>query len=251
MRGIILVQITDHFRNKDKAHPGQSGQRLWFIKAREAQQRRANWQDDLDSNVLGLATETMMATQIQIEEFKIKLDTYEEATTAALMENQVALDLVNARLQALLDRAYVMEDGRRVFKTEDGTQVFDEFGQEITPDQLDFGLIDPNLPHWESYQPEFELDKSLKMERGQLLEFQEKLDGTREKADSGELTNNDLEELDADLLEAMPPSVAKQISGVENASIIPNATSSFTANANPTTLQAAPGVKAAFQPETL
>lgn len=246
-----MVQIIDQFRNKEQAHSDRSGQKHWFIKARQHHQKRADVGNKLEEDILGLAAETMMATQIQIEEFKVKLDTYEQATTAALMQNQIALDLVVAQIEALLDRAYVMEDGRRVFKTEDGAQVFDEFGQEVKQDELDFGLIKPSDPTWESFSGLSEERNQLNQERSQLFEFQQKLDDAREKADSGDLTEEGLKDLDADLLEAMPPSVAKQISGVENASVIPDATCLFTANANPATLQAAPSAKAAFQPETL
>ena len=72
-----------------------------------------------------------VATDMQIQEFEAKLDRYEAATVAALIENQERLDVVTAQMIVLLDQTYVLEDGRRVFKTEDGTQVFDEFAALI------------------------------------------------------------------------------------------------------------------------
>lgn len=71
-----------------------------------------------------------MTSEDRIEQFTVTLDTYDHAIVIALMENQEALDSVNDQIDRLLDRAHVMADGRRVFKAEDGTQVFDEFGQE-------------------------------------------------------------------------------------------------------------------------
>ena len=60
----------------------------------------------------------------RIEAFSIKLDTYETATVEALIANEKAMELVQARLDDLLDRAHVVEDGRRVFKTRDGEHRF-------------------------------------------------------------------------------------------------------------------------------
>lgn len=47
--------------------------------------------------------------------------------------------------------ALTIDDGRRVFKTEDGVQVFDEFGTEIAPSVLDFELIDASKPTWKNF----------------------------------------------------------------------------------------------------
>nr|WP_306267001.1 hypothetical protein [Pararhizobium sp. IMCC3301] len=222
-----MDQLADHFRNKDRSLPDQGSQRHWFIKARQDQQKRSDIEGRMDDDILGLAAEVVMATQIQIDEFKVKLDTYDEATVIALMENQAALDLVNARLQALLDRAYVMEDGRRVFKTEDGAQVFDEHGLEISPDQLDFDLIEPSRPSWESYQPDFELRNNLDAERQGILDFQEKLDAARDKIADGEISANDLDDLDAELVDAMPPSVRAHVPGFDSASNAPEMKAAF------------------------
>lgn len=91
-----------------------------------------------------------MATPTQVEEFEIKLDSYDEAIVTALMENQELLDAVRNEITAMLSQAYVLEDGRRVFKTEDGTQVFDEFGTEVQADEVDPLQIDDSLPTWEA-----------------------------------------------------------------------------------------------------
>tara|TARA_R110002049_G_scaffold286966_1_gene468881 strand:- start:77 stop:817 length:741 start_codon:yes stop_codon:yes gene_type:complete len=245
-----LDQLADHFRNKDRSLSDQGSQRRWFIKARQDQQKRADIEDRLDNDILGLATEAIMATQIQIEEFKTKLDTYDEATVIALMENQQALDLVNARLQALLDRAYVMEDGRRVFKTEDGTQVFDEHGQEVGPDQLDFDLIDSSHSSWESYQPDFEHRNALDAERQGILDFQDKLDAARDKIADGDISEAELDDLDADLLEAMPPAVATHMPGYEPSAPAPDVTGAFTASTKPFAAESPAGAKATIQPDT-
>lgn len=244
-----MDQLADHFRNKDRSLSDQGSQRRWFIKARQDQQKRADIEDRLDNDILGLATEAIMASQIQIEEFRVKLDTYDEATVIALMENQAALDLVNARLQALLDRAYVMEDGRRVFKTEDGTQVFDENGQEVGPDQLDFDLIDSSHPSWEAYKPDFERRNALDAERQGILDFQDKLDTARDKIAEGDISADDLDDLDADLLEAMPPAVARNMPVYEPPAPTPNVSSAFTASTKPSAAEIPADAKPTIQPD--
>lgn len=47
------------------------------------------------------------------------------------MQNGRALERVQEDLRIMVDKAYVLPDGRRVFKTEDGMRVFDEHGEEI------------------------------------------------------------------------------------------------------------------------
>jgi hypothetical protein len=62
-----------------------------------------------------------LATPEQIAAFTVRLDTYDTATVEALLANQEALDAVKARIDDLLLKAHTLPDGRRVFKTEDGT----------------------------------------------------------------------------------------------------------------------------------
>ena len=40
----------------------------------------------------------------------------------------------------MLAKAYVLDDGRRVFETADGARVYDEFGEFVPPE-----IIDPDL----------------------------------------------------------------------------------------------------------
>ena len=118
-----------------------------------------------------LSAAVTIATPTQIAEFNVKLDTYDSAVVTALMENQVLLDAVNTRLEAMLSQAYVMADGRRVFKTEDGTQVFDQHGDEVGADELDPELIDASRPTYESYSALTDQKLTLETERAELCAF--------------------------------------------------------------------------------
>ena len=155
------------------------------------------------------------------------------------MENQEQLDLVRARLDAMLAQAYVLEDGRRVFRTEDGTQVFDEFGQEVGADEIDPAQIDPSLPTWEAFSADLELEQALQKEREAIIEYQDRLDDAREQIADGEISEAELEELDADLADLMPPSVRQNVPGMEIAEPVPELSASFARSVTTPQMQSA------------
>lgn len=212
-----MVALMEQFKSEGAGRDSEwARQRQWFIKAKNDHQRREDLEDKASNNATATGiSEIVAATATQIKEFEIKLDSYDAATVTALMENQVLLDAVQARIDTLLAQAYVMEDGRRVFKTEDGTQVFDENGGIVRADELDADLIPTTAPTWEAYSAEVETAQGLTSERGDLLAYQEKLDVAREEIADGEISEAELEELDADLLDAMPSSVRGHVPGMK------------------------------------
>ncbi|MCE8006407.1 hypothetical protein [Aestuariivita sp.] len=119
--------------------------------------------------------------------------------------------LVQAEKDALLEQAYVMEDGRRVFRTEDGGQVFDEFGQEVGAMEIDPMMIPDTAPTWETYSVPFNEEIRLQAERTQILEYQQQLDDAREALESGDITKAELEDLQTSLAEDMPDAVRVQL----------------------------------------
>ena len=229
-----MIQLYEHFtRDERYRHSEWLRQQRWLIKARQDQVRREEAAEQLEEDLAYLVSEVVMASSFEIAEFEAKLDRYDAATVKALMENQEKLDAVNLRIEMLLSQAYVMEDGRRVFKTADGTQVFDEFAQEVSPQELDFNLISSNRPSWERVKPEFQERDRLEAEQQQLLEYQEKLDEAREQIADGEISVEELEELDAELEETMPLSVQQQIPDFETAGNAPDLKAAFKSSDNP------------------
>lgn len=229
-----MVQLGEHFKRDDSSrHPEWLRQQRWFIRAREDREQKQQAADKLDDNLAALASEVIAATEREIFEFQTRLDKYDEATVVALMENQELLDAVNTRLEAMLANAYVMEDGRRVFKTLDGSKVFDEFGAPVSRDELDYDLITPDMPAWETYQPDLLERERLLADRDRIYEFQEKVDGARAAAGEEGFSKAELDDLDAELLEAMPQSVRAHVPGMEPASATPNLKTEFTAPADP------------------
>lgn len=159
------------------------------------------------------AAVTALATAEQIKVFEVKLDRYDEATVKALQENERQLDIVNEKIEELLGQAYVLQDGRRVFKTKDGQRVFDEHGAELSAEEIDPGLIEDHRPQWETFSEQKMQQRMLMQERGELLDYQERLDKTRERLDDEDLTAKELDDLDKDLMEDMPLAVKRQLDG--------------------------------------
>lgn len=210
-----MVRLGEHFRRDERSrHSEWLRQRQWFIKAKEDKERRERLEEQVDDDLGSLAMSAVAATTIEIERFEAKLDSYDEATVIALMENQEALDFVNTQISALLDRAYVIEDGRRVFKSQDGSFVIDENGENVTRDEVDFDAIGPDRPTAEEYLHFLGRRNSLVNERSQIIEYQEKVDAARERIAEGDITKDELDELDAELADVMPPSVKAHVPGM-------------------------------------
>lgn len=157
----------------------------------------------------------MLATDIEIAEFTHKLDTYDAAVVDALDDNTKRLDDVKRQLDDMLARAYVMPDGRRVFKTEDGLRVFDENGAELSADEIDPDLIEDYRTKWEAFSARKGEEAKILEERQKLLEFQEKLDDARNELADGELTKHELDVLELDIDASMPMAVQRRMQGSE------------------------------------
>lgn len=156
-----------------------------------------------------------MLTPNEIATFRAELDTYDTATVVALQENERALELVQKRLDDLLVRAYVLPDGRRVFKTQDGSQVFDEFGVPVDPSVIAPDQIADQHPRWEQYQPVRAEQERLVQERQTILQYQQRLDEARERLNGGEMTREEYERLRVELRTEMPDAVRRQVPGME------------------------------------
>lgn len=245
-----MIQLGDHFRRDDRVrYPDELRQKKWFIKARQERKIREEIAERTQDDLTGLAADVALATPAQIDKLRTKLDHYDEATVIALIDNQKQLDAINATLQAMLDKAYLMEDGRRVFMTEDGTRVFDEFGQEVSADELDFNRIGSDRPSWEGFSGAKDVERQLKHDRQQILDYQKKLDEARERLSGEEISKDDLDQMDKELTGAMPPSVRRVVNGLDNADATPKLKSKFTDPAKP--MSSANVVTPAFQPDPM
>lgn len=187
--------------------------RILFQKERKRDQQHeaSRSDDDLDALAQGL----MLATDIEIAEFTRRLDSYDGAVVDALDDNTKRLDDVKRELEDMLAKAYVMPDGRRVFKTEDGLRVFDEHGVELSADEIDPDLIEDYRTKWEAFSARKDEEAKILEERQKLIEFQEKLDDARDELDDGEISKKELDELELEIDASMPMAVQRRMSGFE------------------------------------
>ena len=188
-----------------------------FARQQEEERLRRERKEDLRDDAADLADFAMVAiSETEIREFRFELDLYDTATIAALQQNEIELAHARENLDQIFAEAYVLPDGRRVFKTEDGLRVFDEHGQELTDDVIDAELIDNRRPHWETAKYAIDHFDALTAERAQLLGYQDKLDDARECLDAGDLTREEFDELRDTLKADMPDTVRAQIPGMES-----------------------------------
>ncbi|MCB1471243.1 MAG: hypothetical protein KDK08_29665 [Rhizobiaceae bacterium] len=161
-----------------------------------------------------LAVSTVLATEIEIAEFRTELDSYRAATIESLMLNEQQLVEVRARLDAMLAQAYVLPDGRRVFKTEDGQRVFDEHGEEVGADLVDPDMIEDWRPRAESYLSDREAERELVENRDRKLDLLDRMDAMDERLEEGDLTEDDLADMREELAEFAPEDIKQQVLGV-------------------------------------
>lgn len=173
-------------------------------KDKEEREKKADREDRIEEVLFAV-----MVTDQEIADFTVTLDTYDAATIEALQKNEEALVKVREELSRMLDKAYVLPDGRRVFKTEDGLHVFDEHGVEVKG--LDPDEIEEWRPKWDRFTKELAAESDLIQEQEQIFDYQAKLDDARERAEDTEhpLTHDELEELKAKLEKSKPDAVKR------------------------------------------
>lgn len=187
----------------------ESERRLDQIAQKEKDRKEDRENDAAHDEALLDTAMIAMAAETDIADFTAELDAYDAATVEALMENEAQLKAVRQELKILLDQAYVLPDGRRVFKTEDGARVLDEHGIEVK--DVDPDSIEDWRPYWEKYQNPFERKADLVRQREDILEFQKLTDDVdaeiAEARENGGMTRERLDELRQKLADEAPDAV--------------------------------------------
>lgn len=150
--------------------------------------------------------------RIEEAELRVRMEQHEQALVQALIANEEALAAAQRTIDRLLGEAFVLPDGRRVFKTADGLRVFDENGQELAADEVDPDAIEDYRPSWEEVSAVKAEAERLAEERRELLDHQRKLDDAQEKMDAGTMTDADLADLDRLLTDDAPEAVRQRLS---------------------------------------
>lgn len=181
-----------------------------FFRDAEKRQREERDLDKVDDGLMEFAVSALLATTEDIAKLRLTLDRYDADTVEALMENQHGLDAARERIDAMLGKAYVLPDGRRVFRSRDGLRVVDEHGLELGPDEIDPALIEEWRPYYEDFEAEKEVERLLLEERAELIAFQERIDEARELLENDDLTKADIAAIEADLEISMPSAVRRR-----------------------------------------
>lgn len=153
----------------------------------------------------------------RLKQLNTRLETHQSAVIDALLENQERLDKADERLQQLLSEAYVLPDGRRVFKSENGITVIDEYGDGVSADELDPHMIDDRYPTAETWLAAKEHHRKLSAEREELLDYQDRLDQAQQLIDQGDLNEEDFDDLDALMNDDVPNAVRQRLPSLDPA----------------------------------
>lgn len=172
------------------------------IEARKAE-TDADRDDDTGLIWTILVAGTLTERLVQLSE---RIETHQLAVIEALQANRDKLDRTEDELDIMLSEAHVLGDGRRVFKTRDGLQVFDEHGFAVSAEIIEPDAIDDRDPHWERFDRSRREHLRLSREREDLLTYQERLDRAQERIEQGTMTGTDADDLDR-LLDDAPEAV--------------------------------------------
>ena len=164
-----------------------------------------------DAEFLDLFWMTALATGEELAAFAVKLDRYDALTVEALQENERASAAARERIEGALAGAIQLPDGRHVFKTVDGTKIFDERGAAVPPDEIRPDDIDDSRLRFEVYQADRSTYDALAEERRDLLALQDRLDTARETLGKDGLTKKELKALEDGIDAAMPSRLRKPL----------------------------------------
>lgn len=207
-----MLRAIDHFDVREALQDEKDKQRTkWFIAAREQRERKIQNEERLEDDFMDLASSVILATEIEVQEFQAQLDIYDEATVKALMENQKALDAINEKIEEKFKDGHIMDDGRKVLKSDDGTWAIDEEGERLDSRTHDMDAIPETRVKADDVVTDIKKRDGLRIERQRILDYQEKLDNARERSASDDFTKEELDTLDKELEAEMPMAVKRQM----------------------------------------
>lgn len=198
-------------RREDERRLTEEGKRTAI--AERDKEEEHDHQEEQDSLLL------LAATAEELDAFREDLDVYDTATVEALQENEEEMAKIRERMKQLLNDAYTLPDGRKVFKSEDGKHVYDQNGVKVKG--IDPELIDDGRPRFEEYERWGKQLEDLSDERDDLLKYQTELDNARTLADDGDLSKGELEDLEKKLKADAPAAVAEKVSSPEAVQVSP------------------------------
>jgi len=183
----------------------------WFIASKHQQEQKELKQEQAEDEFLDLVASVILADPIEVEAFRADLDTYDALTIEAIMENREILEALYLERDTALENAYQLDDGTYVFKSEDGVRIFDKEGNRLSPEIVEPNQIPDHHTTHETWQDIRNKIHKHEIIDQKLLDYQEKLDTTREHLDDGELTQEEFDELKDGIEKDMPIEVCRKL----------------------------------------
>jgi len=112
-------------------------------------------------------------------------------------------------LQELQERAARLPDGRRVYRTEDGTAAYDESNNRLTEAQMAQVPWEEGQPTWEQRNRGFDDVQAASRDVRDTEAYRERLHEIQQRHAAGEMSKDELEDLDKNFEADMPESVRR------------------------------------------
>ena len=177
------------------------------LEERRRRMRRSDQQ--VDAALMELAASVYRETQMRLLT-SIAIDGRAGKLALSDIDRQL-LDLARQRTEAL-DKAPRLDDGRAMFLSDDGTSIYAEDGKRLSDAEQAEAIAEHgeqlrNGHSWEAFTAGNERAAALESERAQILEWEERREEWRRQVESGELTQDELEELEQQYEAALPERV--------------------------------------------
>jgi hypothetical protein len=187
---------------------------LWHLREQKERIEKLNPASQRNQNSDGPGE--VSASIISVEQFDLlqtEIDEYQLATVEALIVQEKLIEAARESLNQILDQAYVMEDGRKVFKDRAGEKVYDVDGNEVEPEMISADSIPDHHPRFEDYWEKRRSLERLEQEQGELLDYQDQLDQTERRLRQGAITGAEFDDLREELQRSAPDTVRGQLDG--------------------------------------
>ena len=149
----------------------------------------------------------VLANQADLQSFQNMLDDYETKATQRILELQNQLDQQLSKQREMLENAYVLPDGRRVFKYKDENKVIDEFGKNVSSDVIDANKIPDHHPHGEAYKANIDNIAQTRKDTKETIKFRDRVNEMQEELEQGKVSKDRLEDLKSEFDDIIPDSL--------------------------------------------
>lgn len=205
------LELARHAKSDEAATLREEGFRRQSERIEKRQEETRADQAETSDLLTAIIASGNPADAARLKKLDQRVGLHQNAVIEALQDNQERLDAADLLLRQLLDEAYTLPDGRRVFKSEDGTTIIDEHGVQVGREDIDPDMIDNRYPTAETWLTAKENHQKISQERAELVDYQNKLDQAQTLIDQGGLSDDDFADLDALMTSDVPDAVRSRL----------------------------------------